>query len=301
MSDARKEPAKGRAGGDSKQIYSHQSYSKEQLQDELTNLMFQATEEDLDTERLDALLDALNEVDPLPEADGFDTGKSLERFHEKYEPVFSALETKSAAASGSSPTKKHSNRALFKILPIAAVLILLFGSMTAQAFGLDIFGAIARWSSEIFHLSSSSIPYATIRTNPLDEGEEAYYDTLEDAVDAFGIAEAIVPKWIPDRFGLVQVTAINKSGGIFICADYASNDGFLQIRYNEADDANFSSLEQENGDVKAYFKGEITHYLMTDMDRQKAFWQNGELECRITGSISELEIMEMIDSIYKGA
>lgn len=301
MSDARKEPAKGRAGGDSKQIYSHQSYSKEQLQDELTNLMFQATEEDLDTERLDALLDALNEVEPLPETEAFDTGKSLDKFREKYAPVFSALEAKSAETSDSSPAKKHSRRALIKILPIAAILVLLFGSMTAQAFGLDIFGAIARWSSEIFHMSSNSTPYATIRTNPLDEGEEAYYDTLDEAVDAFGVAEAIVPKWIPDRFGLVQVTAINKSGGIFICADYASNDGFLQIRYNEADDANFISLEQENGDVKAYFKGEITHYLMTDMDRQKAFWQNGELECRITGSISELEIMKMIDSIYKGA
>lgn len=300
MSDARKEPAKGRAGDDSKQIYSHQSYSKEQLQDELTNLMFQATEEDLDAEKLDALLDALNEVDPLPEADDFDTTRSLERFHEKYDPVFSALEMKSAAASGSSPAKKHSRRALIKILPIAAILILLFGSVTAQAFGLDIFGAIARWSSEIFHLSSSSTPYATIRTNPLDEGEEAYYDTLEEAVDAFGVAEAIVPKWIPDRFGLVQVTAINKSGGIFICADYASSSGFLQVRYKEVKNVDFSSLEQEGSEVKVYSIGEIKHYLLSDMDRQKSFWQNGELECQIFGNVTRQEIIEIVDSIYEG-
>lgn len=298
MSDARKEPAKGRAGGDSKQIYSHQSYSKEQLQDELTNLMFQATEEDLDAERLDALLDALNEVDQLPEADSFDTKKSLERFHEKYDPVFSALETKSAAASDSSPAKKHSRRALIKILPIAAILVLLFGSVTAQAFGLDIFGAIARWPSEIFHLSSSSTPYATIRTNPLDEGEEAYYDTLEEAVEAFGITEAIVPKWIPERFDLVKVTAINKSGGIFICADYESDNGYLQIRCREKNGSNFSSLEQEGNDVEAHFRGEIKHYLLSDMDRQKAFWHNGDLECRIAGNVSRQELKDIVDSIY---
>lgn len=300
MSDARKEPAKGRAGDDSKQIYSHQSYSKEQLQDELTNLMFQATEEDLDTERLDALLYALNEMDPLPEADDFDTTKSLERFHEKYEPVFSALETKSAAASGSSPTKKHSRRALIKILPIAAVLILLFGSITAQAFGLDIFGAIARWSSEIFRMSSSSTPYATIRTNPLDEGEEAHYNTLEEAMEAFGITEAIVPTRIPERFELVQVTAINKSGGVFICADYVNNDGFLQIRYREKSELNFSTLEQESSNVEAYSIGGLKHYLLSDLNRQKAFWQNGEFECQVFGTVTRQEMKDIVDSIYEG-
>lgn len=300
MSDARKEPAKGRAGDDSKQIYSHQSYSKEQLQDELTNLMFQATEENLDTERLDALLDALNEVDPLPEADSFDTKKSLERFHEKYDPVFSALETKSAAASDSSPAKKHPRRALIKIFPIAAVLILLFGSVTAQAFGLDIFGAIARWSSEIFHLSSSSTPYATIRTNPLDEGEEAYYDTLEEAVEAFGITDPIAPKWIPERFELAEASATYQSSGIFICADYVSNDGFLQIRYREKSELNFSTLEQESSNVEAYSGGGLKHYLLSDLNRQKAFWQNGEFECQVFGTVTRQEMKDIVDSIYEG-
>lgn len=300
MSDARKEPAKGRAGDDSKQIYSHQSYSKEQLQDELTNLMFQATEENLDTERLDALLDALNEVDQLPETEAFDTGKSLEKFHEKFDPVFSALETKSAAASGSSPTKKHSNRALFKILPIAAVLILLFGSVTAQAFGIDIFGSIARWTSEIFQLSDSSTPHATIVSNPLKEGEEAHYDSLEEAVKAFGITAPIVPKWIPERFELADVSVSNKSGGVLIYADYLSGSEFIQVRYKEVKNVDFSSLEQDTSEVDTYFRKGIEHYLLSDMDREKAFWQNGELECQIFGSVTRREIIDIVDSIYEG-
>lgn len=300
MSDARKEPAKGRAGDDSKQIYSHQSYSKKQLQDELTNLMFQAAEEDLDTERLDALLDALNEMDPLPETEAFDTGKSLDEFHEKYAPVFSALETKSAETSDSSPAKKHSRRALLKILPIAAVLAILFGSMTAQAFGLDIFGAIARWSSETFHLSGSSTPYATIRNNPLDEGEEAYYDTLEEAVEAFGVTAPIAPKWIPDRFELARVWATNQSGGILICSDYVDNDGFLQIRYREKSELNFSTLEQESSNMEAYSIGGLKHYLLSDLNRQKAFWQNGEFECQVFGTVTRQEMKDIVDSIYEG-
>ena len=262
--------------------------------------MFQATEENLDTEKLDALLDALNEVDPLPETEAFDAGKSLDKFHEKYAPVFSALETKSAATSSSSPAKKHSGRALFKILPIAAVLVLLFGSMTAQAFGLDIFGAIARWTSEIFQLSESSTPHATIGTNPLAEGKEAHYDSLEEALDAFSITAPVAPKWIPDRFELETIIAVNKSGGVLICADYASSGGFLQVRYKEVKNIDFSSLEQENGDVETHFKNGIEHYLLSDMDREKAFWQNGELECQIFGNVSQQEMKDIVDSIYEG-
>lgn len=300
MSDARRDPASGRAGDDSAQIQSHLNDPREQLQDELADFFFQADEEAFCSEKLDALLDALDAADPLPETEAFDTEKSLERFHEKYAPLFNALNADTAAVPVSSPGKKHSNRALFKLLPIAAVLVLLLGSVTAQAFGWNIFGAIARWTSEIFRMGSDSTPYATIQTNPLAEGEEAYYDTLEEAVEAFGITEPIVPSWIPERFELTRVWATNQSGGVIICADYVSSNGILQIRYKEIKNVDFSSLEQESNNVEAHFKGGVKHYLLSDLDREKAFWQNGELECRISGNVSEDEMKDIIDSVYKG-
>lgn len=300
MSDARRDPASGRAGDDSAQIQSHLNDPREQLQDELADFFFQADEEAFCSEKLDALLDALDAADPLPETEAFDTEKSLERFHEKYAPLFNALNADTAAVPVSSPGKKHSNRALFKLLPIAAVLVLLLGSVTAQAFGWNIFGAIARWTSEIFQLGNSSTPYATIQVNPLEKGEEAYYDTLEEAVEAFGITAPIVPKWIPERFELTKVTATNKTGGVFICADYISGDDILQIRYKEMKNVDFSSLEQEGSEVESYSIGEYRHYLLTDMDREKAFWQNEKLECVVAGNVSRKESKDIIDSIYEG-
>lgn len=300
MSDARKDPEFGRSGENSKQIHGHLSHSEEQLQDELADFMFQATEDELCSERLDALLDALDEVDPLLETEAFDTQKSLDQFHEKYAPVFATLEEKTAETP-SSPKKKHSHRMLFRIFPIAAIVTVLIGSVTCQAFGFDIFGTIARWTSEVFQLKSSFVPYATIQATPLDKGEEAYYDTLEDAVDAFGITAPVVPKWIPDRFEIVSVLATRQASGIFICADYASNDGILQIRYKEIKNIDFSNLEQENDDVETYYSGKLKHYFLADMDRQKSLWQNGELECQIAGNVTRQEMREIVDSIYEGA
>lgn len=299
MSEARKDPVCGRAGDGSEQIQSHLYSSedqKERLQDQLADLLFQTSEEDIDSDELDALLDALEEVDPMPEAGVPDTEESLARFHERYASLFSP-EDPTAVTSGS-PEKKHSRRLTFKFAAIAAVVVLLLGSVAAQAFGLNVFGAIARWSAETFQMRSEEIPYATIRTNPLGENETAYYDTLQDAVDAFGITEPLVPQWVPERFELTEVTVTNRRDGIHIYADYENDDEYFQIRYKETMDFDFRSLEKEKGYMGVYVCGKINHYLMIDMERWKAYWQNGELECRISGDLSEQEIKDIIESIY---
>lgn len=299
MSEARKDAAFGRAGGDSGQIPSHLHDSedqKERLQDELADLLLQTSGEGPDSDQLDALLAALEEIDPMPEDGVPDTEESLTRFHQRYAPLFSPKGDPAAGIS-ESPEKKHSRRLTFKFAAIAAVMILLLGSAAAQAFGLNVFGTIARWSSETFRMRSEDIPYATVRANPLEEGETAYYDTLQDAVDAFGITEPIVPQWVPERFELSEVTATNRKDGIHIYADYACNDEYFQIRYNEKSDFDFRNLEKEIG-VELYSYNSVDHYLVSDMERWKVSWQNGELECHMSGNVSGEEIKEIIESIY---
>lgn len=302
MSDAHKAPVGGRAGDAMEQIHSHLKYDSneqtEHLRDELADLLFQSDNESFDDTRLEALLDALDQADPLPELP--DTKESLTAFHEKYAPLFASAEAASAqnTTSSASSEKKHFRRPFLKILPIAAALVLLFGSVSAQAFGFDLFGALARWTAEIFHIGSDEVPHAAITLRPLAEGESANYDSLQEAAEAFGITEPVVPTWVPERFELMNVTAANREGKIFICAEYVHEDEFLQIRYNEIV-ANSNIVEKEHGAVNLHSYGNIQHYLISDLDRTKAVWQNGSLECCIAGNTSEQEMMDMIDSVYE--
>lgn len=298
MSEARKESAYGRAGDDSAQIHMHLNEKKERLQDELANLLFGTPEDELDYNALDALLD---ELEAAESALGIpNTEESFERFQQKYGTVISSVETKPAAISRPSQAEKHFRHTFFKFIPVAAALILLLGSMSAQAFGLDIFGAIAHWTSEIFQLGGSSTPYAEVTKMPLAEGEEATYDSLQDALNAFGIIVPVAPKWVPERFALISVTAANQPGGAYVYADYEGENGYFQIRYKETHDFNFTSLEKEDSSVEAYWRRGIKHYFLSDLDRQKAFWKNGELECCMAGTVSKQEMEEIIDSIYEG-
>lgn len=302
MSEIRRDPAFSGAGESSEQIQGHPDLGEaqfERLQDQFADLLYPSDGGEIDVEALDALLEQMEAASPLPTSLSTDPEEGLERFRRRYASVIEAAGAGTGAETPSVPEKRHSKKPFARMLPIAAVLILLLGTVTAQAFGVNVFAVIARWTSEIFRLDGGSTPYAMVTVRPLEEGEEATYDTLEEAVAAFGIEAPLVPKEIPERFELVEVRAFGEKLGVLIYAVFESEDGKIQIRYKEAEPKNFNTVERENIKVDSYFKGGIEHRLTSDLEKQKAVWQNGDFECRITGDISEQEIKSMIDSIYR--
>lgn len=300
MSEIRKDPAFSGAGARSEQIQGHPAESQiERLQDQLADLLYPSDDGEIDSEALDALLEQMEAVCPLPASLSTDPEEGLERFHRRYASVIDETNAgDSAEAVPAVSSKRHSIRPFARALPFAAVLILLFSTVTAQAIGVDVFSAIARWTAEIFRLDGGSVPYASVTVRPLAEGEEATYESLEEAMEAFGINAPIVPKEIPERFELVEVKAFQYQLGAMIYAEYKSDDGVFQVRYNEAKAQEFNTLEKENEVVDSYFVKGFEHKLASDLGRQKAVWRNGDFECQLLGDISRHEIKTIINSIY---
>ena len=302
MSKIRRDPAFSGAAESTEQIQGHPAKGEtqiERLQDQLADLLYPSEGGEIDIESLDALLEQMETVCPLPASLSTEPKEGLERFHRRYASVIDETCAGESAETAPAVSKKqHSIRPFARALPFVAALILLFGTVTAQAFGVDVFSAIARWTSEIFRLDGGSTPYATVTVRPLEVGEEAVYESLEEAVEAFGIEAPIVPKEIPERFELVTVKATCREMGILIYAEYKSSEGILQIRYREAALQEFNVLEKENSAVDSYIKDRIEYRLASDLGRQKATWQNGDFECQLLGDISKQELIEIINSIY---
>lgn len=295
MSEARKGPVFGSAGEPSPQIHNNQDI--ERLRDELTDLLYGTEGDNFDNSRLEVILDALEQESPTPDIS--DDAESLAAFHEKYAPVFAAVEAdvQSAAMIDPSVHKKQSLKILRRILALTAVLILLLATI-AHAFG---FGGLvkmfSRWTSELFQADSESVPHATITKQPLEVGAEAEYDTLEDALNAFGIHCQLVPQWFPDGFELEKVTAHRASSGINIFADYVSDGKYIYIRYREiTPDA--SNIEKDDAQVTVHTRGKIDYYIMPNNTKYKAHWENGELNCSIIGDVSREQMVKIIESIY---
>lgn len=300
MSEIRKDTAFSGAGERSERIQGHPGDTQiQRLQDQLADLLYPSDGGEIDVEALDSLLEQMEAVSPLPASLSTDPEESLKQFRRRYASVIETANAGTAEDISAVPEKRHSNRLFVRALPFAAALMLLLSSITAQAFGMNVFSVIARWTAEIFRLDGGSTPYATVSLRPLAVDEEATYQSLEEAMEAFGIRAPLAPKEIPERFELVKVWAVNRESGILIYADYQSEDGEFQIRYNEAETQDFNTLEKENSVMVSYIEGGIEHKLISDLGRYKAIWRNGDFECKITGDLSEQEMKTAIDSIYQ--
>lgn len=290
MYESHQSGPRGGKGRDMTQIYRHlRTKGPTELTDELAALTEDAANGKCDLELIDAYLEILDEKAPLPFE--VDPQEALSAFHEKH----GLLETETSASR-----RKRPRSLRFPIKIAASFAAVLFcGSVLAQAYGINIWGTIARVTTETFQMEKVEIPYAEVTIHPFAQGESVEYDSLLEAVEAFGITAPIAPTWIPERFGIPKVYATYESGGVCIFADYETEDNSLGIRFNESSRATQRIIEKDSAPDSSYFRDNINHHIVVDRSLVKVTWNNGVFECRISGSITEKEARKLIDSIYE--
>lgn len=249
-----------------------------------------------------------------------DVDQAWQRFLTKYypcEPLALAEETPGApgmapppppAPEGAvRPRRGRNVRWLARAaLAAAAIAVLLLATtVTASAFGYDLWGVIAEWSREAFTFTANdrtggSGPDAHQAGASADPGE-AEYSSLQDALDSYGISTPLAPAWIPERFELDSVTVGETSALIAFTAYYVNGDQTLlvDITMYKSGSHGFGQWQKDEDDPSTYVVGGVTHYLMTNMGREKAVWLTGNYECGISGDITHEELLRMLDSIYE--
>ena len=283
----------GPCGGkdcDMAQIYQHlRSKDPTELADELAALTEDAANGNPDLALIDAYLEILDEKAPLPFA--ADPQEALSAFHEKH----GLLEKETSTPRRRRPRSPH-----FPIRAVASFAAVLFcSSILAQAYGINIWGTIARVTSETFRMEKAEVPYAEVSVYPIAQGESAEYGSLSEAVEAFGITAPLAPTWVPERFGTPEAYAIYETSGICIYMDCVTEEDFLTMRFIEASRATQQIVEKDSSPDSSYFCNEINHHIIIDQSLAKIIWCNGIFECRISGSITEEEVRKIIDSIYE--
>ena len=248
-----------------------------------------------------------------------DVDQAWQRFLTKYypcEPLALAEETPGApgmapppppAPEGAVRLRRGRNvrwltRAALAAAAIAALL--LATTVTASAFGYDLWGVIAEWSKETFTFTANDRadrPAPDAHQAGASSGPEGgEYASLQDALDSYGISTPLAPAWIPERFELDSVNVEN-TPFTFFRESYKYYDDILTISVllHKESLQQYSQWQKDEGIPEPYNVGGVTHYLMTNMGREKAVWLNGNYECGITGDITREELLQMLDSIYE--
>ena len=206
-------------------------------------------------------------------------------------PVRSDPETQSAPT----PTKKSRRFRPRKILVVAAVLVLMFGSMlTAQAAGVDVFGAIGRWTEEKFH-------FVLPTTNQSDT--VGINDDFQKASEKFGLPSSFVPTWCPEGFTPAEPLEEhikNHSDSISCQYTNTTENKFYLVtisQYYSADILNATVFEKDDSSVITYQSNGKNFYIFSNLENLTATWADKNYCITITGEITLDQIKNIIDSI----
>lgn len=184
---------------------------------------------------------------------------------------------------------RHLSRAM-KTLSVAAVLavVIISGSVTASAFGYNLWGAVAEWTRDTFGFTQG-------QNNGIHP-----FENLRDALAAYDINDPIVPQWIPDGYGEDTVQTAETPDGKVISASCKSTAGEIKIEvkafYNQNNEHRVYEIFEDG--VEKYASNGIDFYIMKNDDFTRVSWAVGNNECSILCALEPKEIYRMIDSIF---
>lgn len=219
---------------------------------------------------------------------------ALEEFKNKY------TYTDNSLISEERPAKKTIGFSRLQrwVATIAAMLILVFGtSLTAQAFGFDIFEIIVKWTQETFHFGS---PIISDDSNDPIKNDEMPYKELADALVQNGIDVSLIPTWLPNGYIESGLKIKDTPTQRVFTANFKNGDKSIRIRIADYLDSCPVQVEQSGALIETISIGDCSYYIFDNEGQLQAAWINERFECYISGALTLSEIKTMIESIEKG-
>ncbi len=228
-------------------------------------------------------------------------GKSPEEALESFKQNYSSdnPETKISSTSESVPTarkRRSIGRWMQGLIAAAAMLVVIVGgSITAHAMGVDIWEIIAKWTQETFH-------FGYVGQVEEDPSSDYIYPcaSLQEALDKNNVTTALVPTWMPSGYSEDGVDVSLTPKHRAYKASYKNGKNYIAIRIAEYLDSEPMQIEKSDDLIEIYTSNGVDYYIFQNYDQLDAVWNNGHFECLITGSLTVSEVEEMIDSIEEG-
>lgn len=186
-------------------------------------------------------------------------------------------------------------RLLKRLVPVAAVAAVTFSSMAAvQAFGFNIFGALARWTAETFHFVSETPASAG---NP---ESEALQQKVQEAFDSCGVTIP-APAWYPEGTELAEDIQIIDRTEVSIATclfTYGDKNFCIEAQqYHGEERILMQTFEKDTLDVEPYYSNGRAFYIMSNMSDNRAIYSKDQTVFTINGNLPLENMKQIINSI----
>ena len=193
--------------------------------------------------------------------------------------------------------KRSKRKLLLKAASFAVILAILLLSMPQQVEAESIWERLVRWTDSVFELfspgdrSADSVEYVFQTDNP---GLQQVYDAVEE----MGVADPVVPMWLPAGYELVECKKTETPVNTYIFAIFSDGNravGFMIDIYSENLSRKYYKDESE---IQTYEKNGVIHNIIRNNDMWFAVWSNKNIECSITIDCQEDSLYKILRSIY---
>lgn len=188
-------------------------------------------------------------------------------------------------------TRKSLRSIVRRVGLVAAVIIVIFAIMiTAQATGIDIFGAIARWTDETFHFTASG-----------NQWNRDWFSNYQNVLDEAGISSQYIPTWMPEGFmlGEPHISQMRDFTEIYLPGD-GPKDQYIDISvsfFSGSAPLDNCIFQKNPGDVDQYAVNDQTIYLFYNCDILNGVCMTENIVINISGTLSQNDIISIFDSI----
>ena len=200
-------------------------------------------------------------------------------------------------ARTNSASKGMGRKPLLKAASVGVVLALLFAAVPQTAEAGNIWNRLVRWTSSVYELFSpdeertAPEEYVFRTDNP---GLQQVYDTLV----AHGVAEPVVPMWLPEGYELVECKTYSVDARMQILATFSDGERTFVFSLYIYDNNISKRYYLDDDNIVVFEKNGTVFSQMRNDGKWVIIWTKDNIECSIATDCQEDVLRTILRSIY---
>lgn len=185
-------------------------------------------------------------------------------------------------------------------LVAAAAVACMFAIMvTAQAAGIDVFGAMARWTEDVFSFGQIP-PNSEVSDNLNGEAAGSEFSSLQEAFDAYGMTEVHGPGWLPEGYVLDRLDVLAKDDPFLrsFSVSYTDGKGIIAISIMSHNGTPATQVQKIGGPVGSVEKNGIMFYHIENSVDRTIAWYSDQYEYYVNGGLGSEILWQVVESMF---
>lgn len=205
------------------------------------------------------------------------------------------------------PPSRRSRKVLRRLsaAAIVAVGLLIGGSITAAAAGVDLVQLLFSWNADVLFLSGSdgdALPTdtATYTAAAQDVSDEIAEDllSLQEMLTNRGYPANMAPTWLPEDLTDGEFSEVEALDGIwYVYLRYPMDDGTFSVSFYVVMGDETLEIQKNEGTPEVITRGDVTFYLFGNMEKTVIVYTYGSYLCKISGIMSQETAYQIIESV----